>query len=754
MSKPLIIVESPAKARTIGRIVGKDYDVLASQGHIRDLPKSKLGVDLDHDFEPRYTLIPAKNKVVKQLRQAAKKSSEVLLAPDPDREGEAIAWHLKEALGKSADQYRRLVFHEITGRAVKESLADPQEIDMRKVGAQQARRVMDRLVGYMVSPFLWTTVRYGLSAGRVQSVALRLIVERDDEIKVFVPQEYWSLLAHLLTAKDEKITSKLVKVDGKKAEIANQVEAQRLLDEAKKGSFEVSDVKTTRRKRKPPPPFITSTLQQEAYKQIRFHAKKTMSVAQQLYEGLAVNGEDQVGLITYMRTDSTRLSNEAVGKVRDLIGERYGKPYLPSATRVYRQKQRTQDAHEAIRPTDVGRTPETLAKVLTKDQLALYRLIWNRFVACQMADQETDVTSVDIANGRLLFRTTGARPVFDGFTRVYRESPENGASTSNGEAEAQDLPQLKKGDKLRLRRMEKKQHFTEPPPRYTEATLVKALEEKGIGRPSTYAAIVSTILTRDYVRRDKGRLVPTDLGSTVVKLLVKTFPDIFEVGFTAQMEDELDRVEEGDYEWTHVVREFYDPFKKDLDKAEKSKSDLKEQIQEESEHVCEKCGKRLVKKFGRNGPFLACPGYPECKYTKPLSPDEEPQPTDETCQNCGSAMMVRRGRYGRFLACARYPDCKTTRPVPTGVACVRPDCKGQLVEKRSRRGKVFYGCDRYPDCDFALWDRPVAVACPECRRPIMVEKETKTHGPHLYCPECRFRGDRSLMDEKVKEGAL
>lgn len=754
MSKPLIIVESPAKARTIGRIVGKDYDVLASQGHIRDLPKSKLGVDLDKDFEPAYTLIPAKNKIVKQLRQAAKKSSEVLLAPDPDREGEAIAWHLKEALGKSADHYRRLVFHEITGRAVKESLADPQEIDMRKVGAQQARRVMDRLVGYMVSPFLWTTVRYGLSAGRVQSVALRLIVERDDEITAFVPQEYWSLLAHLLTDKDEKITSKLVKVDGKKAEIANQVEAQRLLDEAKKGSFEVSGVKTTRRKRKPPPPFITSTLQQEAYKQIRFHAKKTMSVAQQLYEGLAVNGGNQVGLITYMRTDSTRLSNEAVTNVRDLIGERYGKPYLPSAPRVYRQKQRTQDAHEAIRPTDVGRTPESLAKVLTKDQLALYRLIWNRFVACQMADQETDVTSVDIANGRLLFRITGARPVFDGFTRVYRESPENGASTSNGEAEAQDLPQLKKGDKLRLRRMEKKQHFTEPPPRYTEATLVKALEEKGIGRPSTYAAIVSTILTREYVRRDKGRLVPTDLGSTVVKLLVKTFPDIFEVGFTAQMEDELDQVEEGDYEWTKVVREFYNPFKKDLDKAEESKSDLKEQIQEESEHVCEKCGKRLVKKFGRNGPFLACPGYPECKYTKPLSPDEEPQPTDEKCQNCGSGMMVRRGRYGRFLACARYPDCKTTRPVPTGVACVRPDCKGQLVEKRSRRGKVFYGCDRYPDCDFALWDHPVAVACPECRRPIMVEKETKTHGPHLYCPECRFRGDRSLMDEKVKEGAL
>ncbi|MBD3334726.1 MAG: type I DNA topoisomerase [Candidatus Eisenbacteria bacterium] len=749
MPKPLIIVESPAKARTIGRIVGKDYTILASQGHVRDLPKNKLGVDLDNDFEPKYTVIPSKRKIIKQLKEAAQKASAVLLAPDPDREGEAIAWHLAEVLGNSGNTYHRLVFHEITKRAVLESLDNPQDLNQDKVGAQQARRILDRLVGYMISPFLWTTVRYGLSAGRVQSVALRLVVEREEEVRAFVAQEYWSVTANLLTEAQERVKAKLHGIGDRKAEIPNEAEAKRLVEEAKQGSFAVSGVKTTRRRRKPAAPFITSTLQQEAYKQLRFSAKKTMMVAQQLYEGPGSDGDDSGGLITYMRTDSLRVSNDALNTARGHIQASYGERYLPKQARVFKTKQRTQDAHEAIRPTDVARTPERLAKMLNKDQLALYRLIWNRFVASQMSEHESDITTVDIKNGRLMFRASGSREVFDGFTRVYREKEEK-----QDKDDSQELPKLEEGQPLALRRMEKKQHFTEPPPRYTEGTLVKALEEKGIGRPSTYSTIVSTIQSRTYVRREKGRLHPTDLGETVTKLLVKTFPDVFEVGFTAQMEEELDGVEQGDADWDKVVRDFYGPFRKDLDAAEKAKSDLKEEIQEESEEVCEKCGAKLVKKFGRNGPFLACPNYPECRFTRPLNPDEKPQPTEEKCEACGSTMFLRRGRYGRFLACERYPDCKTTRPVPTGVACPRPGCQGQLVEKRSRRGRVFYGCNQYPNCDFAVWDHPVPVACPECKNPFMVEKDTKTHGPHLYCPECRHRADRSLYDGEVEEEAV
>ncbi|MBU1702414.1 MAG: type I DNA topoisomerase [Candidatus Eisenbacteria bacterium] len=748
MAKSLIIVESPAKARTIGRMVGNKYTVLASLGHIRDLPKSKLGVDLENNFSPAYTVIAAKKKIIKELKDAAKAADAVFLAPDPDREGEAIAWHLAEVLGKSASSYQRLIFHEITKNAVKHSLEHPQEIDQTKVGAQQARRIMDRLVGYLISPFLWSTIRYGLSAGRVQSVALRIVVDREIEIRAFVPQEYWSITANLLTDKGGKLTTKLHKINGKKPEITNEEEAKNLVEEAKSGSFKVSELKTTRRRRKPYAPYITSTLQQEAYKQLRSSAKKTMMVAQQLYEGLSVDGGDPVGLITYMRTDSTRISDEALSNVRDLVQSQFGSPYLPKEARLYRQKQRTQDAHEAIRPTDVTRTPDSLAKVLSKDQLSLYRLIWNRFVASQMSDQESDVTTVDVANGRLLFRASGTHLVFDGFTRLYRDTEEN------KDEDSVDLPELLEGDPLKLKRLEKKQHFTEAPPRYTEATLVKALEEKGIGRPSTYATIVSTILARDYVNRDKGRLLPTDLGETVVKLLIKTFPDIFNIDFTAKMEGELDGIEQGDVEWGHVVKDFYEPFQKDLAKAEESKSHLKEEIQEESDQECEKCGVKMVKKFGRNGPFLACPNYPECRFTKPLSPDEEPQKTDFKCEKCGAAMMLRRGRYGRFLACEHYPECKTTRAVPTGVPCARPDCSGGLVEKRSHRGRIFFGCDRYPDCDFAVWDRPVPVECPACKNPFLVEKETKTHGPHLYCPQCRFRGDRSLADGIVKEGVL
>ncbi len=733
MANALVIVESPTKAKTLTKFLGKDYEVKASGGHILDLPKSKLGVQIDKNFEPEYVTIRGKGPTIKELKAAARRLKRVFLAPDPDREGEAIAWHLVQELKNGAVDFKRLAFYEITRKAVERALTEPRDIDMNMVNAQQARRVLDRLVGYRVSPILWRTVRYGLSAGRVQSVALRMIVEREREIAAFVPEEYWSIAALLETKKRERFEAKLWKIGGKTPEIGNEVEAQRLTEELRTGTGVVKEVAQQEKRRSPRPPFKTSTLQQEGYQRLRFTSKRTMMVAQELYEGVEVPGEGTVGLITYMRTDSTRIAAEALEEVRDYIKNRIGEAYLPGEAVIYAKKSATtQDAHEAIRPTSIARTPESLHGALTPTQLKLYTLIWNRFVACQMNPAVFDATTVDVEVGDKLLRATGTVLKFDGFLKVYAAGDE-----AREEGEGTRLPVVAVGDPLAIRKVTPKQHFTQPPPRFTEATLIKGLEAAGIGRPSTYAAIVSTILTRDYVVKDKGSLKPTDLGMTVTDLLIQNFPDIFQVEFTARMEEELDKVEAGEDDWVKVVRDFYTPFEVDLRQAEARQAELKQSVQQESEVECELCGRLMVRKYGRNGPFLACPGYPECRNTKPLEGDGVPEVSDEVCSKCGSPMVVKTGRFGRFLACSAYPKCKSTASFKVGVGCPEPGCGGQLVEKRTRRGKMFYGCDRYPECKFALWQRPVATPCRACGAPFMVYRETKAAGPHYYCNRCK-----------------
>jgi len=739
----LVIVESPAKARTIGKYLGPGFEVRASNGHVRDLPKSKLGVDIEKGFQPSYILIKGKAKILKELKQSARLASTIYLAPDPDREGEAIAWHLAETLGNGTDgRIRRLAFYEITKRGILSALEAPRSIDMNKVHAQQARRVLDRLVGYQVSPFLWKTVRYGLSAGRVQSVALRLICEREEEIRAFVPREYWTLDADLATAKDERFRARVQKKDGEKISLGNEAQAKAAAAELQKQSFRVTGVRTQEKKRNSLPPFITSTLQQEAFRRLHFSGKKTMVVAQQLYEGLDVAGEGSTGLITYMRTDSTRTSPDALAEVREFIQDTYGASYLPAEPRYFRSRETSQDAHEAIRPTSVARTPASMKSYLEPDQQRLYELIWQRFVASQMNPALVLTTTVDVTAGPYLLRASGSRVKFDGFARAYQsiliEEP--------GDAEASKLPPLHEGDALKQLGIHPEQHFTEPPPRFTEASLVKTLEEKGIGRPSTYATIVGTILTRDYVLRDRGTLSPTELGMTVWKLLAKMFGDVFEVEFTAKMEHELDRIESGKDAWDHVVANFYGPFKKDLTEAESQRESLKASLAEESDRECPKCGSKMIKRYGRNGPFLACPRYPECKTTMPV---EEEAATAEVptqpCPTCGSPMRVRSGRFGKFLACSRYPECKGTRPLGLGVPC--PECgTGELVERRTRRGKPFYGCSRYPECKFGIWDKPLKQACPSCGYPILVQKHTKTKGDYLQCPKCKSRVDAEASE--------
>ena len=728
--------------------------MIASNGHIRDLPKSQLGVDIEKDFAPQYVTIRAKSKVISTLREKAKGADEILLAPDPDREGEAIAWHLTKVLNGKEDVCRRLVFHEITRTAIQEALQHPHEIDMNKVDAQQARRILDRLVGYQLSPVLWKTVRYGLSAGRVQSVALRLIVDREAEVQAFLPVEYWSIHAAAQTADGRPLELALVAWKEAKPSIGSAAEAEAIVASIGDQPLEVTKRATRRRKRNPAAPFITSTLQQEAFRALRFSSKKTMKVAQELYEGLEVESEGTVGLITYMRTDSTRVADEAIAGVRGFIGSTYGEAYLPNKAQIYKVKGRAQDAHEAVRPTDVQRTPEKMKKYLSPDQLKLYALIWKRFVASQMCPQEQDITTIEALAGEGLFRASGRVIAFDGFTRLYESQEKRNKGTGNGEEELSGkeiapeiLVRLHKGDILAVREYERRQHFTEPPARFTEATLIKTLEERGIGRPSTYATIVSTILTRDYVRREKGRLLPTELGQTVTGLLVSNFERIMSVDFTAHMEEELDAVELGKDKWVNVVREFYLPFRASLDAAEAKTAELKASVQVATGQKCEECAADMVRKFGRNGPFLACSRYPDCRFTQPLSDDEKPHATEHECPECGEMMMIRTGRFGRFLACSRYPDCKTTRPVPVGVTCPEPDCGGALVEKRTRSGRVFFGCERYPKCKYAIWDRPVAQPCEACEHPFVMEKETRKAGPHYACPKCKATFPREAEEE-------
>ncbi|MHB8173758.1 MAG: type I DNA topoisomerase [Nitrospirota bacterium] len=745
MAKDLIVVESPAKAKTINKYLGDQYIVKASLGHVRDLPKKRLAVDIENGFMPEYEVIKDKAKVIAELKRLAKSAEKIYLAPDPDREGEAIAWHVAEEIKAPEEKLFRVLFNEITKRGVTDAMKSPGKIDMNKVDAQQARRVLDRLVGYQVSPLLGKKVKWGASAGRVQSVALRLVVEREREILAFVPREYWSITAALNADSPPPFTAKIAKSDGRKLEILNGTEADEITAYLKEQAFIVSKVDRKEKKQYPVPPFTTSKLQQEAARKLRFSAKKTMLVAQQLYEGLEIGPEGAVGLITYMRTDSTRVSNEAVTEARDLIVNKYGKNYLPEKPPVYASQKKAQEAHEAIRPTSVGREPESVKGYLDKDQLALYRLIWNRFLASQMNPAVLDMTGVDIQAGRYGFRATGSVVKFPGFMALYTEGKDEDKSDKEAEEGAEpgvsvSLPPLRVGDLLKLGELTPRQHFTQPPPKYTEASLVKELEEKGIGRPSTYAAIMSTIVDREYVEKKSNAFSPTELGFIVNDLLVESFPDLFNVEFTAKMEDELDEIEEGRMQWVDTVKEFYGPFEKSLINAQKGMRNVKRE-ETPTDIECEKCGSKMVIKWGRNGRFLACPGYPECKNTRELPGEggesanaqaREAEATDEKCPKCESPMVIKSGRFGKFMACSAYPKCKTTKPIPLGVSC--PKCGGDLSERRTKGGKPFYGCGNYPKCDFASWDRPVPKKCPECGSPYLVEKYSKKDGPYIACP--------------------
>ncbi|HET7224926.1 MAG TPA: type I DNA topoisomerase, partial [Candidatus Eisenbacteria bacterium] len=754
--RSLVIVESPTKSKTLKKFLGRGFEVLASNGHIMDLPKSKLGVDLEHDFEPEYVPIRTKNQALAKLKAAAQTVSSIYLAPDPDREGEAIAWHLSNALGGARRPLRRLTFNEITERAVRSALEHPRDIDMNLVNAQQARRVLDRLVGYKVSPFVWRKVRYGLSAGRVQSVALRLICEREDEITAFVPIEYWTLEADYEPeggaavaapeGGDARFTARLVRVGEQELEhgqLRGDDAAARvatLAEELARTPARVATVQTRPAQVHPKAPFITSTLQQTAYNRLGFTAQRTMKIAQQLYEGVNLRDQGTVGLITYMRTDSPRLAGEAIAEMREWLTTTLGAEYVPEAPRQHKGRKGAQEAHEAIRPTSVARTPDAIRDHLTDEQFKLYDLVWKRAVASQASSAEYLATTVEVEAGRLGLRASGRVLKFAGFQKLYGLDEEDDGNESRLPELAVDtrlaiarvpLAEAKEEAVEPVRPVRPEQHFTQPPPRYTEASLVRKLEEENIGRPSTYATIVGTITGRDYVERDGRQLKPTDLGMTVNRLLVESFPDVFDVGFTARMEDELDGIEEGEQEWHQVVRDLWGPLSQDLERAGKDKG----KVEEQTDIPCENCGRMLVKKFGRRGAFLACPGYPECKYTRPVNEAELPVPVEGTCPECGSALVARNGPYGRFISCVRRPDCKFTKPFTLGITC--PQCgQGEIAERRSRRGKIFYGCTRYPECDFAVWDKPRLTPCPQCGAPFLVEKQTRK-GATLRCLTCK-----------------
>ena len=748
MAKNLVIVESPAKARTLQKYLGRNYQVKASVGHIMDLPKSKLGVDIANDFEPEYQILHGKKKIIDELRQAAKGKENIFLAPDPDREGEAIAWHIAEKLGRKQN-VRRVLFNEITKRSVEEALRHPHDLDRNLYEAQQTRRILDRLVGYQISPLLWKKVRRGLSAGRVQSVAVRIICEREREIQAFQPKEYWSITARLEGQQPPPFAARLFRVgddrlDPEKFRIENEGTASALVQRLRQATWTVVRIERKERRRFPTPPFITSRLQQEASRKLGFAPSRTMRIAQRLYEGIELGDQGAVGLITYMRTDSTRIAPEALQEVRGFIAERFGKEYLPPQPIAYPSKKGAQDAHEAIRPTSVDNPPERLAPFLSKEELSLYTLVWNRFVASQMVPAVFDQTTVDITAEHTLFRVTGQIMKFDGFVRVYTEGRDEKAAPDDEDDETErQLPPLTEGETLRLHELLPEQHFTQPPPRFSQATLIKELEEKGIGRPSTYATIMGTILNKEYVIEDKSRrLRPTELGFLITDLLVDAFPDILNVEFTAGMEDVLDQIEDGKEKWLAAMRRFYDPFARDLEHAEERMRDVK-RVGQPTDIPCATCGAKMVIKWGRGGEFLACPNYPECKNTKNFTREAdgtikvaEPEVIDEKCEQCGRPMLLRFGRYGKFLGCSGYPECKTVRslvrPVPTGVTC--PDCAaGEIMEKRSRGGKTFYSCNRYPKCKFATWERPVPEACPLCNAPFVVEKTTKRYGTVRRC---------------------
>ncbi len=743
--RSLIIVESPAKAKTINKYLGKEYVVEASVGHIKNLPKSKIGVDVEGGFVPEYETIAGKDEVVRRLRDHAKLADSIYLATDPDREGEAIAWHIAKELEDHNERIYRVLFHEITERGIAEAMRRPLRIDENLVNSQQARRVMDRLVGYKVSPFVWKTLFYGLSAGRVQSVAVRLICEREEEIRAFVAEEYWSIVADFETPAGERFLAKLAKVAGGDPRIPDSTTAQGYVHDIERQSFAINTIQKKPVRRNPPPPFITSTLQQEAARRLRFQAKRTMMLAQKLYEGIDLGPEGRVGLITYMRTDSTRVSEDAVRDVRQFIYENYGKEYVPHEPRLFKKGKSSQDAHEAIRPTSLKHTPRAARKFLNEELASLYELIWNRFVACQMSSAVYDQTTVDILGGDYLFRATDTVPVFRGFLQVYDDVQEEDGRQGD-EDPVSKLPQMMKaGDTEKLVGITPNQHFTKPPARYTESSLVKELESLGIGRPSTYAMIVDTIQARKYVEQQERKLVPTDLGFAVNKILVQYFPHLFNVQFTARMEEELDTIAMGKQPYQRVMEDFYRPFIRDLEGVEKHSAAIKKSLQEATDEICDLCGKPMIIKWGRNGRFMACSGYPDCKNTKPL-PHEVEQTKHVVgmkCELCGGDMVVKGGRFGAFLGCSNYPACKNTKPISIGVKC--PKCgTGEIIERKTKRKRIFYGCSRYPDCDFASWDRPVARACDTCGNSYMVLKYTQSRGEYLMCPSCKAEVAKEL----------
>ncbi len=751
MAKNLVIVESPAKAKTISRFLGKEYKVLASMGHVRDLPKSKMGIEVEKDFTPTYSVSPDKKKVITQLKSELKKAENLWIATDEDREGEAIGWHLLQALkvDEKKTPVKRIVFHEITKGAILKALDEPRTIDDNVVGAQQARRVLDRLVGYELSPLLWKKVRYGLSAGRVQSVAVRLVVEREREIEAFKPEEYWKVVGAFekddkkLKKEERTFEAELQKFDGKKLEIKNEKEAKKIEKALNKAKYKVVSVEEKEAKRNPAPPFITSTLQQEASRKLHFSVKKTMMVAQQLYEGIDIGG-GETGLITYMRTDSVNLSDVALKAAKDLISKEYGKEFVLDKPRRFKGKKGAQEAHEAIRPVDMYLKPKNVEKYLSKDQMKLYELIWKRAVACQMKEAILNKVGVNIeAEGtKYQFRATGQTVKFAGFMKVYTEGQDaDDEQVSHGE---KFLPVLVKGEAVKEDKVEYNQHFTKPPARYTEASLVKKLENEGIGRPSTYAPTIGTVITRGYVEKEAKVLKPTDVAGVVIDLLVAHFSDIVDYQFTAEMENKLDQVEEGKVNWVPMIKEFYKPFHKNIEKKDKElkKSDI---VNEKSDEKCEKCGKDMVIKLGRFGKFLSCSNYPECKNAKPLPGQEKPEQAedseavlalkekykDKKCGKCGKGMEVKVGRFGPFLGCVDYPECKTIESIVvySGVKC--PKCEtGQLAERRTRKGgKIFWGCDKFPKCKTATWDKPVGI-CEKCKG-LKVEKKGE-----VVCTDC------------------
>ncbi|MFQ5641066.1 MAG: type I DNA topoisomerase [bacterium] len=743
MPKSLVIVESVTKTKTISKFLGKNYQILSSVGHVKDLPKQRLGVDLEDSFEPEYITIRGKGKVLGKLKKTALSSEKIYIATDPDREGEAIAFHLAEEMKSNNSRIFRVLFNEITEKAVKAALENPTKIDINKVEAQKARRVVDRLVGYQVSPILWRTVYRGLSAGRVQSVALRLICEREDDIESFVSEEYWTITAKLEGEKPQLFLSKLVKIDNKAPKLPDEKTTHDILANIKRQAFKVENIKKKEVTRNPAPPFTTSTLQQAAANRLGYTSKKIMMIAQQLYEGVELGNEGSVGLITYMRTDSTRVAGEALQAVREFILVNYGGEYLPKGARKFKVKSGAQDAHEAIRPASLQRNPKKIKKYLTSEQFKLYELIWNRFLASQMESAKFQQTTIDISAGEsYLFRTTGSIVLFRGFLQVYEDAKDE-KKVLEDDDEMRVPNNLQVGEILKLHELLPKQHFTKPPARYSESSLIKELDTLGIGRPSTYAMIISTLLGRKYVEKNQRQLVPSELGRTVNKILIQNFPELFNVTFTARMEENLDAIESGKKRFLDVARNFYLPFKDALDAVNSRQSEIKDSLLEETKETCPKCSNELIIRWGRNGKFMACTGYPDCKYTRPL---EEPEKIEESCEKCGKNMVIKHGRFGRFLACSGYPECKNTQPFSIGVNCAKDGCTGVLVEKRSRRGRTFYGCSRYPKCDFATWHKPVAITCNNCRNPYLEKRTTQAKGEYLYCPACKAE-----MQEQDKE---